>query len=663
MESVLTAARLSPLLVQDQAASFVAFHDRLGWVGIAKLFGTLAIAIAVAYGVERSVNAFIRRRFGAMEPTKAPETLRDTLRFLTVRLGIELLGLFAFFVVTRIIVINTLPPEFQVFSQTIMFNLVVIPRVGAALFRLIMSPKVPEYRLVNMSDAQARKAFNYTIAILVAMGLMTAIVSFNQLNGVPMERARLGFWLNVAVHLFMIYAIWKNWDGLVSMARGADSDVSKFEAKAATYYPIYGTAMVILTWVLTQVLAGFGQFELLATNPQFKSIFVLIFLPVFDTLIRALVRILTPAMTGEGVIAERAYIAAKRSYVRIGRVIVFGLLVMQVARIWGLNATTIATAGVGAQFAGRFIGFLVILAIGYLVWELVGLWINRKLAAEQTALGFDLNDEEPGGGEGGGAGGSRLSTVLPLVHGIAKATIAAVFTLLALGNLGIDITPLLAGAGILGLAIGFGAQKLVGDIVSGMFFLIDDAFRSGEYVEVDGTMGTVEKISIRSMQLRHHRGLVHTIPFGEIPKLTNFSRDWVIMKLMFTVPFDTDPNKVKKIFKKIGNEMIEEEAWKDDFLQPFKSQGVFGFDDVGMVMRGKFMAKPGKQFMARKEIYNRVKKAFDEAGIDFARREVRVAIPGLEDAKDITPDQKAAIEAAATDVAAQEQEKLDQSKT
>ena len=106
--------------------------------------------------------------------------------------------------------------------------------------------------------------------------------------------------------------------------------------------------------------------------------------------------------------------------------------------------------------------------------------------------------------------------------------------------------------------------------------------------------------------------------------------------------------------------MISEDAWKDDFLQPFKSQGVFGFDDVGMVMRGKFMAKPGKQFMARKEIYNRVKAAFEEAGIDFARREVRVAIPGLEDAKDITPEQHTAIEAVATDVAAQEQEKLDQ---
>jgi small-conductance mechanosensitive channel len=209
---------------------------------------------------------------------------------------------------------------------------------------------------------------------------------------------------------------------------------------------------------------------------------------------------------------------------------------------------------------------------------------------------------------------------------------------------------LLAGASIVGLAIGFGAQKLVTDVVSGVFFLVDDAFRTGEYVTVEGTMGTVEKISIRSMQLRHHKGPVHTIPYGEIPKITNYSRDWVIMKLRFTVPFNTDPNKVKKIFKKIGQEMLELEEFKDDFLQPFKSQGMLEIDDVGMVFRGKFMAKPGTQFTIRKEIFNRVNAAFAENGLEFARREVRVALPSMGE-KELTAEDKQAISAAATQAA------------
>jgi small-conductance mechanosensitive channel len=225
-----------------------------------------------------------------------------------------------------------------------------------------------------------------------------------------------------------------------------------------------------------------------------------------------------------------------------------------------------------------------------------------------------------------------------------------VFLLLGLSNVGVDTTPLLAGAGIVGLAIGFGAQKLVTDVVSGIFFLVDDAFRNGEYVEVEGTMGTVEKISIRSMQMRHHKGPVHTIPYGEIPKITNFSRDWVIMKLRFTVPFDSDPNKIKKIFKKIGQDMLVMDEFKEDFLAPFKSQGVLEIDDVGMVIRGKFMCKPGTQFMIRKEIFNRVNTAFAENGMEFARREVRVALPSMGD-QALTAEDKAAISAAATQAA------------
>jgi small-conductance mechanosensitive channel len=229
--------------------------------------------------------------------------------------------------------------------------------------------------------------------------------------------------------------------------------------------------------------------------------------------------------------------------------------------------------------------------------------------------------------------------------------VITITALIALGNVGIDITPLLAGADVVGLAIGFGAQKLVADVVSGVFFLIDDAFRTGEYVEVEGTLGTVEKISRRSLQLRHHRGAVHTIPYGEIPKITNYSRDWVIMKLRFTVPFETDLNKVKKIFKQIGADMMQVPEFAADMLQPFKSQGVLDVDDVGIVIRGKFMAKPGKQFTLRKEIYGRVQKAFEANGIQFARKEVRVKVDGAEPGRELTEDQKQAIAAAASDAA------------
>jgi small-conductance mechanosensitive channel len=403
--------------------------------------------------------------------------------------------------------------------------------------------------------------------------------------------------------------------------------------------------------VLVNVLVGRGQVGQLLQGAHYFTMVLLFIAPVIDTAVRALVYHLMAPMSGEGLAAEAAYKSTQRSFINIGRVVSAGVLIVLIARAWNFKISALLQDGAG--IADNLFSFLMTLVVGYIVYEGVSLWINMRLAAERTSQAMS---EEDADNEIAGASGSRLSTVLPLALLSAKTAIIVIFALLALGNLGIDITPLMAGAGIAGLAIGFGAQKLVTDVVSGVFFLVDDAFRVGEYVDVGGTMGAVEKISIRSMQLRHHNGPVHTIPYGEISKLTNFSRDWVIMKLKFTVPFDTDPNKVKKIFKRIGQELLENPLFEGDILQPFKSQGVADFNDLGMVIRGKFMAKPGKQFMIRKEIYNQVKAYFKEAGIDFARREVHVALDDHENGAELTDAEKATVKGAAAAAVQQQDE-------
>ncbi|WP_420013774.1 mechanosensitive ion channel family protein [Tateyamaria sp.] len=588
---------------------------------------------------------------------EATTTLRQTLMSLLARLTGEVIAVVVFVVVAYAITFTLVPEFYRPFIGLVGPALIGLPRISTAVTRFFMAPNNPAYRIVHTDDATAKGMVYHTRLFALLIGFSFVILPFNAANGVPMGETRLGFWLNLAVHIYAAIVVWRYRNGLVMMMRGADPDVSPFEERIARAFPIFGIIVSMGTWWVVNIVASYGNFALLGSAPHYKTMVLLFFAPAMDTAIRGLVRHLSPPMTGEGPIALRAFHATKRSYIRIGRVLVFGIVLVTIAGFWGMTATNIASAGVGERFAAHLIEFLMIMAVGYLVYEVVSLIINRKLAAEQTAAGVDPHDEAMGGGDGGGAGGSRLSTVLPLILGVSQAAIVVLFLLLGLSNIGVDTTPLLAGAGIVGLAIGFGAQKLVTDVVSGIFFLIDDAFRTGEYVEVDGTMGTVEKISIRSMQLRHHKGPVHTLPYGEIPKITNFSRDWVIMKLRFTVPFGTDPEKVRKIFKKIGQEMAEVELYKDDFLQPFKSQGVFEFDDVGIVIRGKFMAKPGTQFTLRKEIYNRVNKAFEENGIDFARREVRVALPGMEDGYKMTEDEKKAVAAAATQAA---QEMADQ---
>jgi len=229
------------------------------------------------------------------------------------------------------------------------------------------------------------------------------------------------------------------------------------------------------------------------------------------------------------------------------------------------------------------------------------------------------------GEEGSGGGTSRVTTLLPLFRNFLLIVIIIIAGMVALAELGVDIAPLFAGAGVLGLAIGFGAQSLIKDIFSGAFFLLDDAFRIGEYIDVGSVKGSVEKISLRSMQLRHHRGALHTIPFGKINHLTNYSRDWVMMKLPLRVNYNTDVEKVRKLIKNLGKELMSRPEVGHMFMQPLKSQGVFKMEDSAMIIRVKLMTKPGEQFMTRKVVYAEIRKLFD-IGIEFAYQRVTVHV-------------------------------------
>ncbi|SLN09515.1 Moderate conductance mechanosensitive channel YbiO precursor [Roseovarius litorisediminis] len=647
-DPILTAIVRLPVLFERQAEAFSVFvQTQGGSAGTFTLFGLMALIFAIGYGAERATRWYLGRSLD-VAAQEGEQSLLASIKYLFGRLVREIVGLVVFIVVVRIVGRLALDATQLLFAAPFFSYLILLPRVGAALSRFIMAPNRPDLRLVTVSDRWARFIHVNTVGLMLLAGFNVFALDFSFNNGIAPGETRLGFWIDGAVYLYIIIVAWVGRDGLQDMMRGSDPDRTAYDEWIARAYPGFAILVAAIMWVIVTILMGMNQLAQVLEGAQYVTMFWLLMAPALDTAIRGLVRHTVPPMIGEGPLAEKAYLSNKRSMIRIGRVLVGGLVVLIIANAW--DVSLLQATGTQDGTGDNILAFLLTGIIGYIAYEGVSIWVNRLLAREKTDAGVS---EETDAGEIGGAGASRLSTVLPLLEITSKVIIAVVFTLLAIGNLGIDITPLLAGAGIAGLAIGFGAQKLVTDIVSGVFFLVDDAFRLGEYVEIGGTMGSVEKISIRSMRLRHHNGPVHTIPYGEIPQLTNFSRDWVIMKMKFMVNFDTDPNRVKRIFKKIGAEMLEHPELGEDFLQPFKSQGVMDIDDVGMIIRGKFMAKPGKQFMIRKEIYNRVKAEFEANGIEFARREVRVDIPGLDHGRDLSPEEEASVTAAATSAAQQ----------
>ncbi len=333
----------------------------------------------------------------------------------------------------------------------------------------------------------------------------------------------------------------------------------------------------------------------------------------------------------------------RQTFVHCARLFVFIGFWITLAFLWDINP--FATTDTSGQKAARIlVDISIAVALAYMLWDIARTALDRFAQPKRALL---LEDAD----ESGSRTATRIQTFVPLVRASTLAFIIAATAMIVLASLGVNIGPLLAGAGIIGVAVGFGSQALVKDIISGIFFLADDAFRLGEYVEIGEAKGTVEGISIRSLKLRHPRGALYTMPFGEMRLVNNQSRDFVIVKLEFTVPFDTDLMRAKKAVKTVAAEIEADPELAQNLLQPLKFQGVRRMEPYGIVVGVKFTAKPMEQWILRREVFARVRDGFAAVDIHFASPQVTVQVPGNEHWDD--KQRHAAAQAAATAVVSQ----------
>jgi small-conductance mechanosensitive channel len=260
-----------------------------------------------------------------------------------------------------------------------------------------------------------------------------------------------------------------------------------------------------------------------------------------------------------------------------------------------------------AKFALHVADTVALAFVVYLGWIAIRFAIDRRL--RQLA---PLDPHSPP------TENTRLLTLLPLMRTTLAIAFVTLFSLSALWTLGIEIAPLLAGAGIFGLAIGFGAQTLVRDVISGVFFLIEDVFRIGEYIESGtSTKGTVEHISFRTVALRHHNGPLSFVPYGLLGAVRNDSRDWVIDKFNIPLPLSVDSEKIRKMIKGIGEDLALDPELGPLIREPLKGK-LYRVDPGVKIFRCKFMTTPGCQFDVRTAALKRIEAALVEAGISFA---------------------------------------------
>jgi small conductance mechanosensitive channel len=199
-------------------------------------------------------------------------------------------------------------------------------------------------------------------------------------------------------------------------------------------------------------------------------------------------------------------------------------------------------------------------------------------------------------------------------------------SLMVLRELDVDITPVLTGAGILGLAVGFGAQTLVKDIISGLFLIAEDQVRIGDSIEVNGVGGTVEEINLRTIVLRDVEGTVHTIANGDIRGLANKSRDYSYFVLDIGVPYDTDTDRIVQVVKATAADLMADPAYRVSILEPLEVMGLDAFRPSEVMLRFRIKTLPQRQSEVGRELRRRVKLAFDAANIRISAPQLAIAI-------------------------------------
>lgn len=624
-----------------------------GWRIFAEIVTFLLIGILAEWAYRRvSTLASIRRR------QSTSQTMAARLGFLSLQALIDLFGIlvFALTAIALMYMSGSKTSAQPLLFMTIMYGLINL-RLVLLVSRFILAPKTGWLRTVPLSDHAARAIHTRVLLVASALVFSRCVSQFLWGSGLDVALLQLiVFTLYSIVPVIIVAVIWQARAPVTACLGRTVSDdggVSPLRHSVAANWHVFASAYVLAIFAAGILVVSGTQRD--AFGPVVASWLLLVIVPAADAGLQALVVRLfrpraaiaaTPTGAGEpeaeGTAAHKADGVTYEAVALRNLRILLALLVACVfaMKLWHIDMMGFAEALFGSLLAEALIETSVAVLMAYAVWGFVKAAVERNVALETRR-----KDEQDSGGEAGGPGATRLATLLPLLRKFVLITLSVMVVLIAISSLGINIGPLIAGAGVVGIAIGFGAQTLVKDIVSGLFFLIDDAFRMGEYVEIENTRGQVEKISIRSLQLRHHNGPVHTIPFGEIKQLTNYSRDWIIMKFELRLPFETNIDHVRKIIKKIGEEMMQDPELAPVMLEPLKSQGVAHMDDSALIVRCKFKAKPGQQFMVRRVAFMRIQEAFADEGIQFAPRRVIVE----------TTTPKEAVQAAASAIAAEQE--------
>jgi moderate conductance mechanosensitive channel len=582
------------------------------------LLGIVVAALAAEYAVRLLLN---RARLKGFDRLVGHSPLRAFGRAFLL----DLAALIALVVAGRLVLAQIGDPQSIAgrLGQEIL-QAVLYWRSFNLLFRAWLRPAAPEGRIAPVDDESARGllvALNWVIVLPLLGGHVARALEITGASRAVISAAVILYAPLIALCLLWVVWHWRNamtaWLSAMVSQRKIGYRLKLDAARrwwvlGLVFYGLMGLAAIYAALTESNTAArGLSRIES-----------ALIALLLFETLMHRITRHIVSELPMAGDVVADCLRLVARLYVLI--VVAEALMV----RVLGaMTPEEWLPHDRGAKVAA-----LSVVAI-YAFWRFVKFRMDSYIASNPLPSADAAGDTE----DEGKVAASRLRTLMPLLRAMAGSVIVVVGGLLVLSELGVNITPLIAGASVFGLAISFGSQSLVRDIVSGVFFLAEDSFRIGEYVDCSKVKGTVEGFSVRSLKLRHQNGQLHIVPFGQVAHITNFSRDWTVVKFNLAFANGTDVELLRKTVKKIGTDMMEEPAFKPILLQPLKMQGVVDIKDNSLIVRFKFMARPKNPSLVQRMAVRRMYEAFPGLGIQFATPTYPFAMPVAGPSQPVAP--------------------------
>ncbi|MGQ3675097.1 mechanosensitive ion channel family protein [Xanthobacter sp. TB0139] len=568
--------------------------ENITWAGLMVL-----VVLAAALSAERIITFLLRRPRHSIETWEGHSLIRRIL-LLALYTVLDVLPIVAFAVVAfGVLTFTDLPFAIRLATLTII-NASLLDRITIAASRALLAPEMPRLRLIPIGDESAAYCFLWArrFAHTFIYGYFLLRAAWLLGLSTPAFSMMLDLLAFILAGMMIVFVLQvqkpvarrlRNMGRLSGRMEAIRNRVANFWHLLAIVYII----AVFIIWVLH--IEGGTAFIIQATLLSLLALLVarLMALGLFRVFRRVFrlndeLRAEFPALEAR---ANR-YVPVLKQGVSIFISFITLLILLE---IWGIGPFEWLASTDGQALMGRVISILLVATLALIVWEIGMMFAARMYERHQSS--------------------TRMMTLLPFLQNAFRVILITISSLIVLSELGVDIAPLLAGAGVLGLAIGFGAQTLVKDVITGIFILMEDTLSVGDFVQLGSHAGTVEKISIRTVHLRDFDGNVHSLPFGEVQVVQNMSKHFAHAVVDVAISYRENADEAMAVMEEVAAELARDRTFAPLITAPFEMFGVEALRDSAVWLRGRFRTMPLSQWQVRREYYRRIKAAFDARGI------------------------------------------------